>query len=208
MLDGIARSFLDPALDSAAIRLARAGIGADTVTLAAFLSGLGCAFAIAGGSGGLALLLLATSRFCDGLDGAIARHTRPTDRGGYADIVGDFVFYGAVPFAFAWQAPATNALAAAFLLLTFYVNGSSFLAYAALAAKRGLASSPRGPKAIHYTAGLAEGTETIIAFAAMILWPATFPAIAWAFGALCLVTAASRVFLGWRDFSDGDQAER
>jgi phosphatidylglycerophosphate synthase len=202
MLDGLARSLLDPALDAAAIRLARVGIGADAVTLAAFTSGLACALAIAGGAGGLALVLLAASRLCDGLDGAIARHTRPTDRGGYADIVGDFVFYGAVPFAFAWQAPGANALPAAFLLLTFYVNGSSFLAYAAVAARRGIASSPRGPKAIHYTAGLAEGTETIIAFTAMILWPAAFPAIAWVFGALCLVTAASRATLAWRDFRD------
>ena len=202
MLDGLARSVLDPALDVAAIRLARMGIGANTVTLVAFVSGLACAMAIAGGLGGLALVLLAASRLCDGLDGAVARHTQATDRGGYADIVGDFVFYGAVPFAFAWRSPDVNALPAAFLLLTFYVNGSSFLAYAALAAKRGLAASPRGPKAIHYTAGLAEGTETILAFAAMILWPAAFPAIAWVFGALCLVTAASRVALAWRDFRD------
>lgn len=202
MLDGIARRLVDPALDALATRLTRVGVGADTVTALAFLGGLACAFAIGAGADGLALVLLAISRLCDGLDGAIARHTRPTDRGGYADIVGDFVFYGAVPFAFACRSPEANALPAAFLLLTFYVNGASFLAYAAVAAKRGPGTSPRGPKAIHYTAGLAEGTETIVAFAAMILWPAAFPVIAWVFGALCLVTAASRIALAWRDFRD------
>lgn len=208
MLDGIARRLVDPALDALAARVARMGVGADMITAIAFLGGLACAIAVGAGADGLALVFLAISRLCDGLDGAIARHTRPTDRGGYADIVGDFVFYGAVPFAFACRSPEVNALPAAFLLLTFYVNGASFLAYAAIAAKRGLGTSPRGPKAIHYTAGLAEGTETIFAFTAMILWPAAFPAIAWAFGALCIVTAASRVMLAWRDFSDRDQAAR
>ncbi|WP_293864770.1 CDP-alcohol phosphatidyltransferase family protein [uncultured Alsobacter sp.] len=202
MLDGIARKLVDPALDALADRLARTGIGANSITLAAFLAGIGCAAAIGARWDLAALLLLAASRLCDGLDGALARRTATTDRGGYADIVGDFVFYGAVPFAFAWRAPEVNALPAAFLLLTFYVNGASFLAYAAIAAKRGLTTAPRGPKAIHYTAGLAEGTETILAFAAMILWPSAFPLVAWVFGLACVVTALSRVALAWRDFAD------
>jgi phosphatidylglycerophosphate synthase len=200
MLDGFMRRLVDPALDAAAARLARAGVGADAVTLAALAAGLACAGAIVAGLDGLALGLLAVSRLCDGLDGAVARHTRPTDRGGYADIVGDFLFYGAVPLAFAWRAPEANGPAAAFLLFTFYVNGASFLAYAAVAARRGLTQSPRGPKAIYYTAGLAEGTETIVAFALMIAWPGAFAGLAAAFGVLCLVTAAARVALAWREF--------
>ena len=39
-----------------------------------------------------ALLLILVSRLCDGLDGAVARHTMRTDSGGYLDIVLDFGF--------------------------------------------------------------------------------------------------------------------
>ena len=104
-----------------------------------------------------ALALVPLSRLADGLDGAVARARRPTDFGGLLDIVCDFVFYGAVPLAFAWRDPAATACAAAFLLFTFYVNGASFLAYAALAAKRGLETTTRGVKSIYFTAGLVEG---------------------------------------------------
>ncbi len=200
MLDGLMRRLIDPPLNTVAGILVRGGVGADAVTAASLACGLGCAASIAVGLDGLALLLLALGRIGDGLDGAIARATRRTDRGGFADIVGDFVFYGAVPLAFALREPDANALAAAWLLFTFYVNGASFLAYAAVAAKRGLSDEPRGPKSIYFTAGLAEGTETILVFLAMILVPDLFPTLALAFGALCLVTAGARAAIAWRTF--------
>jgi hypothetical protein len=37
-------------------------------------------------------------------------------------------------------------------------------------------------------------------FLAMCLWPAAFPALAYVFGGLCLVTAAGRVRLAQRVF--------
>jgi hypothetical protein len=60
-------------------------------------------------------------------------------------------------------------------LFSFYVNGASFLAYATIAAKRGLQTAQRGAKSIYFTAGLAEGTETIACFAAMMIWPTSSP---------------------------------
>lgn len=201
MFDASLRRLVDPMLVSLARAVVRAGGSADLVTAMAFAAGLGCALAVSQGAHGWALALLGLGRLGDGLDGLVAALTRRTDRGGYLDIVGDFVFYGAVPFAFAWADPAGNALAAAFLLLTFYINGASFLAYAAVAARRGLHSTVRGEKAIHFTAGLAEGGETIAAFALMLVRPDWFPAIAVAFGALCLVTAGARVTLAWRTFA-------
>lgn len=200
MLDGFMRRLVDPPLNAAAGMLARGGVGADAVTAASVACGLACAAAIAVGLDGLALLLLALGRIGDGLDGAIARVTQRTDRGGLADIVGDFVFYGAVPLAFALRAPDANALAAAWLLFSFYVNGASFLAYAAIAAKRGLTTEVRGPKSIYFTAGLAEGTETILVFVAMILLPELFTTLAIAFGVVCIVTAGARVVIAWRTF--------
>lgn len=202
MLDGLMRRLLDPPLAKAGAALARGGANADAVTFLGLALGIGCAAAIAFGADLLALLLLAGSRLCDGLDGAIARVRGKTDRGGFIDIVFDFVFYGAVPLGFALRDPATFALPAAVLLFAFYVNGASFLAYAAVAAKRGLESKVRGIKSIHFTIGLAEGTETIIAFALMILVTAWFPIIAYFFAGLTMMTAIARITLAWRIFRD------
>ena len=85
----------------------------------------------------LALALLLVNRLADGLDGAVARQTRLTDLGGFLDIVLDFIVYAGMVFAFALADPAANALAAAFLLFAFMGTGSSFLAFAIMAAKRG-----------------------------------------------------------------------
>jgi hypothetical protein len=96
------------------------------------------------------------------------------------------------------------ALPAAVLLFTFYVNGASFLAYAAAAARAGLApDTTRGPKALHFTGGLAEGTETIAVFIAMVLFPALFPILAYGFAVLVLVTAAARIILAWKTLPGG-----
>jgi phosphatidylglycerophosphate synthase len=206
MLDGLMRRLLDPALDRAGIALAQRGVSADPVTFAGLASGLAAAFAIALGADALALLMLGLNRLADGLDGAVARATLRTDRGGFLDIVFDFAVYGAVPLAFALRAPGPNALPAAVLLFAFYVNGATFLAFAAVAAKRGLETSARGLKSIYFTPGLAEGTETILAFLAMIVWPSWFPVIAVAFAGLTVMGAMSRMAVGWRVFLDsGDE---
>jgi phosphatidylglycerophosphate synthase len=52
---------------------------------------------IAYGWSGPALVPLLASRVRDGLDGEIARLTHSSDRGGFNNIVSDFVFYGAIP---------------------------------------------------------------------------------------------------------------
>jgi phosphatidylglycerophosphate synthase len=203
MLDGFMRRLVDPPLDWAGRRLARAGVAPDALTAAGLALGLFCAAAVAASADGLALALLAAGRVLDGLDGATARAAaRPTDRGGFLDIVFDFVFYGAVPLAFALRDPGAFGLPAAVLLFSFYVNGASFLAFAAVAAKRGLENRLRGLKSIHFTAGLAEGTETILVFVAMILFPTFFPILAYAFAGLTLMTAITRVTLAWWVFAE------
>jgi phosphatidylglycerophosphate synthase len=200
MFDGILRKGLDPAINATARQLAPR-ITAEQMTFLGLAAGLACAAAIGFGYGTLlALACLALSRVADGLDGAIARQTKATPRGAFLDIVCDFIFYGAIPLAFALHAPALNAIPAVVLLFAFYVNGASFLAYAAVAAGKGMTNTTRGTKGLHYTAGLAEGGETIACFAVMILWPSLFPVLAYAFAALCMVTALARMLLAWRSF--------
>lgn len=193
MLDGWAKARIDPHLEGVARRLADAGISANQVTLAGFVIGLTAAVAIAMGWFLLGLALFLANRLADGLDGAIARLNGPTDLGGYLDIVLDFAIYGAIPLAFILVEPTANGLAGAILLVSFYVNGASFLAYASVAARRGMSSTARGVKSIYFTTGLAEGSETVLFFVAFCLMPYWFAPLALVFAALCFWTAFWRI---------------
>lgn len=195
------RTIVMPPLERLAERLVDRGWQADHVTLGGLVAALTMPLAIAGGWLWLALALVGISRLADGLDGAIARRNGMTDFGGLLDIVCDFAFYAAVPVGFALLAPADNGLAAAVLLASFYLNAASFLGYAALAEKRGLRTDVRGKKSLYFTTGLAEGTETIAVFVAMLLVPGWFIPLAYGFAALCLVTCISRVLLAFMVFS-------
>lgn len=200
MFDGILRKGIDPGLNRAGVRLAALGWRADQVTMVGLGLGILASVLIAIRlPGALCLLPLLASRLADGLDGAVARASAKTDFGGFLDIVADFAFYGLIPFAFAWRDP-TNALPAAFLLLTFYINGSSFLAFAVLAEKKGMQTQSRGEKSLYFTAGIMEGGETILFLTLMCLWPAAFPPLAWTFGGLTLITTGARVLLARRMF--------
>lgn len=200
MLDRAAIALLRPLLERGARMLHRLHVTANAVTLIGFGIGIAAAVAIAQQSYAWGLVLLLASRLCDGLDGALARLTRPTDRGAYLDIVLDFVFYAAIPLAFAVSNPAERALPAAALLAAFIGTGSSFLAYAVLAERRGLRSDAYPLKGIFYLGGLTEGTETLVCFALMCLLPTWFSLWAYGFAVLCAVTIVTRVWAGWRAF--------
>ena len=150
----------------------------------------------------LGLALILASRLADGLDGAVARQTRPTDRGAFLDITLDFLFYASIPLAFALADPAAHALAAAVLLAAFIGTGSSFLAFAVLAERRGLSSLAYPNKGLYYLGGFTEAGETLACFAAMCLWPAAFAPLALGFAALCGLTLLARLHAGWRLLGD------
>ena len=197
MLDGTLRSFIEPPLDRLGRRLVRAGVSANAMTLGGFAIGLLALPLLAAGAYGGALVAILINRLADGLDGAIARRRGASDLGGYLDIVCDFMFYGAVVFGFALAAP-DNGLAAAFLLLAFIGTGGSFLAFAAMAARRKIETRSRGPKSLYYLGGLTEGTETIAFFVACCIFPGAFVPLAWIFAAACWITTATRVLSAWR----------
>ncbi len=199
MLDGMMRKVIDPVLNRWGRDLA-GRVTADQVTLAGLALGLASAGLVAAGWTLVALVPLLASRLADGLDGAVARARGKTDFGGYLDIACDFAFYGAVPFGFVLLDPGANGVAGAFLLMTFYVNGTTFLGYAILAEKRKLETTSRGVKSLYFTGGLLEGTETIAFFVLLCLVPGWFAPLAWGFGMLCVVTAGSRVLLAAKVF--------
>ncbi|WP_180899076.1 CDP-alcohol phosphatidyltransferase family protein [Martelella soudanensis] len=185
--------------------LARRGVRADVISLIGFLAGLGAFIGLCFGAWLLALALVLCNRVLDGLDGAVARIQGPTDRGAYLDIALDMVFYALIPLGFAVQAPAIHALPAAVLIVSFVGTGSSFLAFSAVAAKRGKRAPEFPTKGIYYAGGLAEGFETIAVFVAMCLFPGNFPVIAYGFAALCALTTVIRWRQGWAAFSGAEK---
>ncbi len=196
MLDRTASAALKPLLDAGARRLVRMGVGADAVTLAGFGVGMAAAVVIAFGGFGWGLVLLLASRLADGLDGAVARLTQPTDRGAFLDITLDFLFYASIPLAFAVTDPAANALPAAVLLAAFIGTGASFLAFAVMAERRGLVNVQTPNKGLFYLGGLTEASETLICFALMCLWPERFGWWAYGFAVLCGLTIVTRIVGG------------
>lgn len=191
MLDRAARRLIDPVLDQLALTAQRAGVTANQITVAGFACGLASIGAIALQSYEFGLLLLLANRLADGVDGALARRVGATDLGGYLDIVLDFIVYSGTAFAFALAQP-DHALAAAFLIFSFMGTGSSFLAFAIFAAKRKLDGEATN-KSFYYLGGITEGTETILFFVTILLFPGWFPVAAYIYGTLCWLTTIGRI---------------
>jgi phosphatidylglycerophosphate synthase len=198
MLDRSFLQFAAPVIRAVAGRVHKGGVSADLVTVVGFGFGMGAAVVIVSGHPLAGLVLLLINRVCDGLDGAVARLAGPTPRGAFLDIAFDFLFYAAIPLAFAVADPGQNALPAAVLLAAFIGTGSTFLAFAAAAAKLGAAAPESPSKGFYYLGGLTEGAETIGCFALMCLWPQGFPVLAYGFAGLCGVTIVTRMIAGYR----------
>jgi phosphatidylglycerophosphate synthase len=201
MLDRTLTARIKPGITRLAQGLQKLGLHANQVTIAGFLIGLFAAFLIASQAYLAGLVAIFTSRLFDALDGALARLTRATDAGGFLDITLDFLFYASIPLAFALADPTRNALPAAVLLAAFIGTGSSFLAFAVIAAQRGLKNLAVPNKSFYFLGGLTEATETLAFFAAMCIWPQHFATLAYVFAALCAVTIVTRIGWGWRTFS-------
>jgi len=210
MFDAHLRPLIDKPLNRIARTLSGTGITPNMITGIGFFFGLLAACALALKLDHVALGLILGSRFMDGLDGAVARHTAPrsrhpgaksqeSDLGAYYDIVSDFLFYAGVILGFAVGRPE-HALMAAFLIFCFVGTGSSFLAYAIIAAKQNRNHEKQGKKGFYYLTGITEGSETIFVLCLICLFPHWFAQIAGIFGVLCLMTTLGRVLQARRDF--------
>ena len=201
MFDAQLRPFIDRLLNPIGRGLVTLGVTANQVTMIGAAFGLIAAGFVAAGLFYPALWFVIANRVIDGLDGAVARASRSSDFGGYLDIVSDFIFYSAIPLAFAVARPET-ALAAAFLIFSFIGTATSFLGFAILAEKHQVTTQIRGKKAFYYLGGLTEGTETILLFLAMLVWPDYFSLMAIIFSILCWVTTGIRIYAAYRQFND------
>lgn len=197
MLDTYFQKYLQRPFIALGRELSAWQIQANTVTLVGFAAGLVVIPCLATHHYGWALALIGFNRFCDGLDGALARLQGPTDFGGYLDIVCDFIFYAGVVWGMALARPQ-EAGWAALLLFSFMGTASSFLAYAILAAKQGKNKPQALPKAFYYLGGLTEGTETIALLVFFCLFPHWLMPAALVFSILCWITTLTRIFGAWR----------
>jgi phosphatidylglycerophosphate synthase len=198
MLDPLLRRLIDPPLGRVGAWLARRGLTANQATTGGLVLGLTAVPLLAAGFYGTALIVVLLNRLLDGIDGAIARQGQVTPFGGYLDIVCDIVFYAAVPLGFALAASG-NAVWATLLLASFMCTGASFLGRAIMAAQRQENDDgARGRKSFFHSAGLVEGTETVVAFALFCIFPSSFPWLAGILALLCFWTAAQRVIDAYR----------
>ena len=191
MLDHRINKIIHPIMNGLANHIPRQ-ISANTITLAGFAVGTMVVPLLWFKMYSTAMAVILVNRFFDGLDGAIARKYGPTNLGGYLDITCDFIFYSVVIMGFALAAPEKNGLAAAFLIFSFIGTGSSFLAFAAAAGKQGISSYAHGLKAFYYLGGLTEGTETILFFVIICMYPEYFPLLSVLFGSICWITVLGR----------------
>lgn len=200
MFDTKLRPLIDRGLDPIGHWLAGFGITANHVTITGSGLGLMAFIFIAADLPSIGLWMIILNRLADGLDGAVARAAGRTDFGGYLDMVVDFIFYSAIPLAFAIANP-DQAIAACFLCVSFMGTASSFLGVAILAGKHDITTDSYGKKSFYYVGGLTEGLETVLVFCAMALWPEYFAYLAWGFGLLCWVTTATRIHMAHRMFT-------
>jgi phosphatidylglycerophosphate synthase len=200
MFDRSVSHLIAPFIHRLARQVKRLGFTANQLTLLGFLLGIVAAFLIADEAYLAGAVAILASRLLDALDGAVARLTQATDAGGFLDIALDFVFYASIPLAFAFSDPARNALPAAVLLAAFIGTGSSFLAFAVMAAKRGLGNLTTPNKSFYFLGGLTEASETLFCFMAMCVWPGLFIELAYGFAVLCAFTTATRIWWGWKAF--------
>jgi phosphatidylserine synthase len=196
VLDTTTRRLLGPLWERVAQRLAARGVGATALTLVGLALGITAAVAAAFALWPVALGLWLVSRIPDGLDGPVARASGTAgERGGWLDLVSDFAVYGAFVVGCGIGQPDAR-LACLVLLGTYYVNGTTLLAYSA-AAERRRRERPDG-RTFHFQRGLAEGTETIVVHALLVLFPGLMGPIAYAFAAVVAVTAGQRAREAWR----------
>ena len=217
MLDSRIRRLIDPPLASVAAAIDRPWISPDRLTVAGLVLGLASAGAAALTLWWPALVLWLVSRILDGLDGSLARLRRSrevagaggsseaggaggsSEAGGFLDIVSDFVVYGATVFGVA--VGASVAFDApwwpfAFVLLTYYVNGTAFLAFSSIAERTGRRIDDG--RSLSFLGRIAEGTETIIVHSVWLIVPFLAWQIAVVWGVFVAASAVQRIIVGYR----------
>ena len=192
MLDKYSYRLIEPFLTRVGKNLLKAGFTPNSLTWIGLAFCIFAAISIFYSNMLWALVFIYLNRLCDGLDGHMARQTQITNYGGFIDIFFDFIFYALIPLSFGFQREE-NLIPAIILLLATFLNGTSFLAFAA-AKSTERKNKEFQKKSIYYSYGLMEGTETILFFSLFCIIPDNFSFISYIFSALIFVTMLQRVY--------------
>ena len=192
MLDKKINLFFKPILTKVAYILIKYKFSPNLITLVGFILGIFCFIFLSLGMIYVALFLFLLNRFFDGIDGTMARLTKPSDLGGFYDIISDFFIYALLPFGFILF-DKNNFLSMSLLLTSFIGTCSTFLTTAWIFEKNNIQTNHLSKKSFYYSEGLIEGSETIFLFILMFIFYEIASLIAWIFAVLCFITALIRV---------------
>jgi archaetidylinositol phosphate synthase len=184
MLDTKARKYIQPLLDLMATSCQRAGISANTLTIAGMLVGVGAAVLVVMGQYVAGFFVLWLSGLIDAADGTLARLTQPSPMGAILDITFDRVVEISMILAL-----ATRFVDAQLVLLAgiIAIAMSLFLSIGAAVANTSV-------KSFHYAPGLGERTEAFICLSLMLLDHARLILWTWVFIAVIVFTMMQRLY--------------
>ena len=194
MIDGKLREALHSTFEGLARSVDHPAISPNLITLLGLVTGLAGALSAWQRSWFLALALWLFSRIADGIDGPLSRrrlsHGAPQNSaGGYLDIMADFTVYGSFVIGVA-HGSGGNYLPFIFVLLAYYLNGTSFLAFSSIGEKEGIRIED--DRSLSFIHGIAEATETIIVHSAWCIFPSSAAKIAGVWAGVVLISATLR----------------
>lgn len=170
------------------------------LTLVGLALGLSAAVSVALGLNILALVLWLTNRTVDGMDGTVARlDGSQSDLGGYLDMMCDVVVYAALALAIPVGGGAAQWAAAGVMIAAFYVNITSWTILSSMIETRRLTNPAQRSTSMHMQRGLMEGSETILAFALLIIIPQWRLAVMLIAAAAAFISAGQRIVFAVRN---------
>lgn len=180
-------------------KLGEIGVKANWVSWLGFIIGIFAVNFLAMGMFGWALFAILLNRFCDALDGAIARATKITNFGVFLDATLDYIFYGGIIWGFALSG-AASAASVCFLMFGFSAAACSMLAYSVIAYKMNSDQELNLDNSPFYLGGFAQGSETFVVFVILCLFPSWFVTLAIILGILSLIKAFSIIVAAYYNF--------
>ena len=207
MLDVAARRLLEPYFDWAVHLIDRPWISPDRLTAVGFLIGLASVASSCLQLWALALILWLISRLSDGLDGPLARRRfaagQPTSgAGGFLDISSDVAIYGLAVVGIAIGASkefGTSLWPFLLVLVAYYVNGATLLAFSSIAEKT--SRQIDDDRSLSFMPGWAGGTETILVHSLWLALPQFAGQLALFWAAVASINALRQVVVGYRRLS-------
>ena len=192
MFDGHWRTPVDRGLAPIGASLRRAGVSADTITVAGILMASAAAFAIGSGHLRLGLLLLILTGIPDALDGAVAKASGTSSaRGAFFDSVSDRLTDALLFGGVAWYLASTEP--GRIMMLPVALGSAAMLVSYQRAKAESLGFVAKG--------GLMERAERFIALGFGLLFSNLLIPVLWVMFALTTFTAIQRFVKVWRQAS-------